>query len=288
MDNYAQKRNISSMQVIKTLQILLEDNYTMPEILQKLNENESVPIFNHSVVSKYINTCRFCGIKIHQIQKKYYVTDIPFGLKLKDKDIDCLIKIRNIVQQNMTNHSKSTFNKLLEKINKFANKKIVKVDKNSHSQAFEIFEQAISNRRKVRLLFKTNQTVEGIPVTIAANKGNLFFNLYIDSAEKLYNVDRVSAVQELNETFGGILGDQCVVYTLKDNLAKRYETKENEKILRSHPDGRVTITNQCTFPQILISRLMRYDECCEIEKPSFIREQMKKTIDNTLKNYGIE
>ena len=34
------KKNISGMQVIKTLQVLLEDNYTMEELVQKLNENE--------------------------------------------------------------------------------------------------------------------------------------------------------------------------------------------------------------------------------------------------------
>ena len=36
----AVKRNQSSMQVLKTLQLLLEDNYTMTELIQKLNKNE--------------------------------------------------------------------------------------------------------------------------------------------------------------------------------------------------------------------------------------------------------
>ena len=53
----SQKKNLSSMQVIKTLQILLQGDYTMNELIEQLNANESEPIFNNSVVSKYINTC---------------------------------------------------------------------------------------------------------------------------------------------------------------------------------------------------------------------------------------
>ena len=44
------KRNLSSMQVLKTLQVLLEGNYTMNELTKKLNEDEDSPVFNHSVI----------------------------------------------------------------------------------------------------------------------------------------------------------------------------------------------------------------------------------------------
>ena len=74
----SQKKNLSSMQVIKTLQILLQGDYTMNELIEQLNANESEPIFNNSVVSKYINTCRYCGIEIPKIHNKYFVTYSKF------------------------------------------------------------------------------------------------------------------------------------------------------------------------------------------------------------------
>ncbi len=73
----AVKRNQSSMQVLKTLKLLLEDNYTMTELIQKLNSQEKEPVFNNSVVSKYINTCRFCGMEIPKIHNKYFVSSVP-------------------------------------------------------------------------------------------------------------------------------------------------------------------------------------------------------------------
>jgi len=57
--SHAVKKNLSSIQVLKTLLVLLENNYTMQELVEKLNENENDSVFNNSVVSKYINTCRY-------------------------------------------------------------------------------------------------------------------------------------------------------------------------------------------------------------------------------------
>ena len=50
------KTNTSSYQVLKTLKFLLEDNYSMVELIERLNMGEEKPKYNHSVVSKYINT----------------------------------------------------------------------------------------------------------------------------------------------------------------------------------------------------------------------------------------
>ena len=74
----AQKTNTSSIQVIKTLKVLLQGDYTMQELIEILNKNESDAIFNNSVISKYINTCRFCEFDIPKIHNKYYVAKIPF------------------------------------------------------------------------------------------------------------------------------------------------------------------------------------------------------------------
>ena len=72
MAKLSNKKNISSMQVLKTLQVLLQGNYTMQELVSILNENENEHLFNNSVISKYINTCRYCGIDIQKIHNKYF------------------------------------------------------------------------------------------------------------------------------------------------------------------------------------------------------------------------
>ena len=57
MNKISIKKNLSSMQVLKTLQVLLQGNFTMQELIERLNKSEEEPVFNNSVISKYINTC---------------------------------------------------------------------------------------------------------------------------------------------------------------------------------------------------------------------------------------
>ena len=112
------KKNISGMHVLKTLQVLLEGNYKMSELLEKLNANEKEPIFNNSVVSKYINTCRFCGIDIPKINNRYYITSMPFGLHLSQRDVELLAELQNIARKIFSTKFNKNFDKFLLKIDK--------------------------------------------------------------------------------------------------------------------------------------------------------------------------
>ena len=60
----SQKINNSSKNVIKTLFTLMQGDYSMKELIDLLNSREPAPVFNNSVISKYINTCRFCDFDI--------------------------------------------------------------------------------------------------------------------------------------------------------------------------------------------------------------------------------
>ena len=86
------------MQVLKTLQVLLQGNFTMQELIERLNKSEEEPVFNNSVISKYINTCRYCGINILKIHNRYFVASMPFGLELTSGDIGLLERLQNIIR----------------------------------------------------------------------------------------------------------------------------------------------------------------------------------------------
>ena len=50
--NTLAKKNLSSIQVLKTLQALLEDDYSMPDLLKRLDRETTTPVVNNSIVSK--------------------------------------------------------------------------------------------------------------------------------------------------------------------------------------------------------------------------------------------
>jgi hypothetical protein len=164
------KRNLSSMQVIKTLQLLLEDNYTMTELVERLNKDEKEPVFNNSVVSKYINTCRYVGIDIPKIHNRYYVAQVPFGMNITAAELDLLEKLQYTASEKLTKNSIIHFANLMSRINKFSNKHIARVEKKTFKNTCELFERAVEEKRKVVLMFRAKALLECVPLKISESK----------------------------------------------------------------------------------------------------------------------
>ena len=280
------KKNISSMQVLKTLQILLQGNYTMQELISKLNVNEKEPVFNNSVISKYINTCRYCGIDIPKIHNKYFVASMPFGLELTSNDINLLEKLQDVIKKEMTRKYNKIFDSFIEKINKFSNKKIARVEKDTFYIFADLFENAIKDKRKVRLMLKNKSNFDCIPLNIIENKGKSFFHVLMNNKEKTIDTSKVSGIEVLSEKFIQKFNEQVVVFKLTGGLAPRYNMRENETLLQAYDGKSIMIANHGENKEILLSRLLRYDDKCEIINPKSYRIEMMEIVNSTLKNYG--
>lgn len=288
MNKPARKKNASSMQVLKTLSALLEGDFKMEELIDYLNNKESSPIFNNSVISKYINTLRYCGISIPKINNHYYVVKMPFGLQLEENEITLLSVIQAIVKETMPKNSFKTFDKFVEKINRFSNKKIARIDKKDYILSFELFQRAIRQKRRINLIFKNKYELKCIPLSISHDKNKIFFNVFFKRIRKI-DITRLSGIHTLSERF---IEPQCnsttVIFKLKGSLAKRYQIRSDyENIVDMATDkSEVVIANKGEDKNVLLSRLMRYDNKCEILTPKSYRDDMKQLIEDTLKNYG--
>ncbi len=282
------KKNLSSMQVLKTLQVLLQGNYTMHELVEKLNVNETTHIFNNSVVSKYINTCRYCGIDIPKIHNKYFVASMPFGLELTGNDINLLENLQNLVRERLTKRYNKIFDGFVEALNKFSNKKIARVEKSSYKLTSELFEYAVIEKRKIKLMYKNRTILECIPLSMHQNKGKTFFQVLYNDKEKMIDSDRISGIEILPQKFIKNFNEPAVIFILKDELATRYTLRENEHLTDTDKPGCIAVSNRGENKEMLFARLLRYDDKCEIITPKIYREEMKQIIANTLQNYGVE
>ncbi|MBO5737871.1 WYL domain-containing protein [bacterium] len=280
------KKNISGMQVIKTLQLLLEDNYTMKELIDKLNANEEKSVFNNSVVSKYINTCRYCGIEILKIHNKYFVSNLPFGLKFSIEEIRLIEQLQKLALDKLTNKSLLLFNNFINKLNKYSNKDIVNVHKKTKEMVYELFNKALLERRKVCLMLKTKASLECIPVDIVNQQEKTFFKVLYKGKYRNLSVSRVSGLEILGKSFSLVkTSGQRIEYKLTGGLAKRYTLREHEELLRTGIDC-IYIACDGENKEELLSRLLRYDKDCEIIKPQSYRDEMRKMLNNMLANYG--
>lgn len=283
----AVKRNQSSMQVLKTLQLLLEDNYTMTELIHKLNANEKEPIFNNSVVSKYINTCRFCGLDIPKIHNKYFVASLPFGIDLSARELDLIEDLQYSVKNTMSAKADELFSAFLGKLSKYSNKQIIRVEPKTKQQAFELFDRAVAEKRRVNLLFRAKAVFECIPLRIVEKKGKTCFNVIHDGKEKTISAERISGLEIMDRRFQQSDNSpaQDVVFKLKGALAERYTLKENEELTKNERPDSITITNRGERKEELFARLLRYDSSCEIIFPLHYREEMKNLLEEMLRNY---
>ena len=283
----AVKRNQSSMQVLKTLQLLLEDNYTMTELIHKLNANEKEPIFNNSVVSKYINTCRFCGLDIPKIHNKYFVASLPFGIDLSARELDLIEDLQYSVKNTMSAKADELFSAFLGKLSKYSNKQIIRVEPKTKQQAFELFDRAVAEKRRVNLLFRAKAVFECTPLRIVEKKGKTCFNVIHDGKEKTISAERISGLEIMDRRFqqSDDSPAQDVVFKLKGALAERYTLKENEELTKNERPDSITITNRGERKEELFARLLRYDSSCEIIFPLHYREEMKNLLEEMLRNY---
>ncbi len=285
----AVKRNQSSMQVLKTLNLLLENDYTMTELIRKLNENEKEPLFNNSVVSKYINTCRFCGFEIPKIHNKYFVASIPFGIELTANERDLLDDLHFAVKNTMSSTSDESFGIFLKRLNNYSNKELIRVEPKTQQQAYELFDKAVEEKRKVLLLFRAKAVFECIPLRIVEKKGKTSFHVIHDGKEKVIAADRLTGLEMIDKRFEQPDNNdtqQEVVFKLKGKLASTYTLRENEKIVNNNSADELVVSNVGESKKNLFSRLLRYDKSCEILFPLHYREEMKSILDEMLLNYG--
>lgn len=281
------KRNISGMQVIKTLQLLLEGNFTMAELIEKLNQKEKESIFNNSVVSKYINTCRYCGIEIPKINNRYYVAKLPFGLDLEPKDYELLQLLQQTANEKLSGKLTKLFSNFIRKLNQYSNRDIIRVEKKNVKIAYEVFEKAVLEKRKIQLMLRTNVILDCIPLSITNYKNKPVFKVLHKEKERYVNVERVTGLQVL----GNIITPEEnlakeVIFRIYGDFAKKYTLREHEtEIARSMPNH-ITISNCGEDKDELLSRLLRYDKFCEIVSPQEYRDEFKTMLRNMLKNYG--
>lgn len=278
------KRNTSGIQVIKTLLVLLENNYSMSELISRLNANEKEPVFNNNVVSKYINTCRYCGFNIPKIHNKYYVASMPFGLDLSVKEMGLLYKLQSFSQKILSTKAVKILDEFMANLNKYSNKQIFRIEKDTVNITYERFYKAIRQRRKVLLMFKTKTSLECIPVDIIENNDKKYFKIVEENNEQLISVDRISGLEILDKKFRNEAKD--VVFKLYGGLASRYSLRENETIQENKLPEYIVVLNKDEDKNELFSRLLRYDNLCEIISPQDYREEMKAIIEKMLLNYG--
>ena len=285
--NNLRKINIASYRVLKTLLLLFEKDMTMNELVEALDADGS-GTYNNFVVSKYVHTCKSCGLDIQKIDGKYCLVNFPFRIKFTPEETKLVFELQTCSEALKSKSQDKSMQSLLEKLHLPFFKSGVGFKSSENYLIVKLFEKAMAAESDVLLTFKDGSQKQCTPADIVMDNDKILLRVVSDNGVVDIYPDKLANVKPTNKSARKtkISGSE-VIYELKGKLAKRYQLRENEQILKFKPDGTIVITNKFEDKTKLLHRLMRYDALCKIVKPQEYVDDFKKMINDALGNYGL-
>lgn len=281
-----EKINIASLKVLNTLLCLFKKDLSMKELIAELNSGGTTN-YNNFVISKYINTCRSCGIDIQKINNKYTIINFPIGMKFNAKESKLLYEIKllseNLKPDSIEENIRSLFNKL--HLNFFKSNNGLPSSKNY--KVIKMFEKACLSKTRILIIFKNFESYKCSPKSIRVVDGKIFFNTYNNMMTKEINPDDVIDIKLTDEKTEVSFMPTTVLFELYGRLAQNYQMRENEQLHGTkHNNNTLVISNKFEDKDELLHRLMRYGSLCKIIRPKNYALEMKEMIEKSLENYN--
>lgn len=280
------KVNEASYRVLKTLQYLFEKDLSMNELIDVMQKNVD-PKFNNFVASKYINTCKCCGIDIQKVNGKYALINIPFSDKFTDDETELLYEIKQVSEGLKTEKVSQIISNLFNKLHITYFKSEYGLKSSINRRIIRTFEKALAIDSEIDIVYEKGNIIRCKPVSISTKDKKIVFKVKYENEEIEVMPDNVIDIDLESKIKKAKIESNEVIYELKGKLAKRYQLRENEQIIKYKANGSIVILNKYENRQELLRRLMRYDSLCKVLKPTECVDEIKSMIKDALKNYEL-
>jgi hypothetical protein len=135
-------------------------------------------------------------------------------------------------------------------------------------------------------MLKNKELLKCTPIEFIEQEKGHIFKVNCNGRERSIPMDKVSGLEVVMEESETVSKRDSVVFKLTGNLAKNYGLRENEKMVMNSLPEYITVSNNSEALPLLMARLLRYGNLCEVQYPSGFRDSMAETINKTLANYG--
>lgn len=296
----------TSIRVLETLKILYKNNASIQDIIHYFEKaaphNKS---YTNEVILKYINTLKVFGFRFIKEKDKYILLNYPGQFDFDKSNLKAIFLIEKFSELLPEERIKSEIDNFLSDLEKrysdntrlclhnITKPEFINLEFNYTKYAKQIkeYEKYCIDGLRLKITFKnqnhseTSAMVE--PDEIKYRNNEVFLSVYNPLSAQIQdiNFNSILKIEQLPLKSNPTNMFSSVTFRLKDRLAKSYKPHESEKLLQIKPDGSIIILNQKEDRALLLKRLMRYGENCEVISPKSLREQMKQMIQMTLKNY---
>lgn len=296
----------TSIRVLETLKFLYKNNASIQDIIHYFEkvtpQNKS---YTNEVILKYINTLKVFGFRFIKEKDKYVLLNYPNQFDLDKSNLNAICLLENFSKQLPEERIKIEINNFLRDLEKrysdntkLLSHNIAKPDfinfefnYNKYENKIKEYEKYCLDGLRLKIIFKNQHKTE-ISAMVEPNEikyldNEVYLSVYNPLSAQIQdiNLNSIIKIEQLPLKSNPINMLSSVTFELKDRLAKNYKLHENEKLLQIKTDGNIIILNQKEDRTILLKRLMRYGENCELISPKSLREEMKQMIKAVLKNY---
>lgn len=296
----------TSIRVLETLKFLSQNAASIQDIIRYFEKKDpNSRVYTNEVILKYINTLKVFGFKFKKEKDKYVMLNTPNQLGFDEKHLKTLLLIKNCSEFLPEKSVKIEMHKFLQDLEMRFNdesrllaQNVVRtstlnfgLNYNRFSEQINEYEKYCSDGQKVKITYKDRHepavSIIVEPSEIRYKSENVYLRIYNPMSAELKDIDfaTILEVKQLPLKANPTNMLSSVTFRLKDRLAKGYRLHDGEKLLKIETEGSVVILNQLEDRTLLLKRLMRYGENCEIISPKSLRDEMYKMITATLSNY---
>lgn len=298
----------ASIRVLETLKLLHINKVGIQDIIENFgNLGVENRVYTNEVILKYINTLKVFGLKIIKEKDKYLLLESPHKFDLNKNELKAFYKLLSLADvipekkikediKEFANNAEKYFSKNTRLLSKeYSNTKIKEIsfDYSKYASKINLYEKYCHEGQRLKILYKNHKKCELSilvePIEIKYIGNEVYFSVYnpISAQVQDINFNSISIIEQLpSKTIQTIISLSSVTFKLSNTLAKSYRLKQGEELLNNNPDGSIVIINKKEDKILLLRRLMRYGENCEVLSPKSVRTEIKDMIKATIKAYS--
>ena len=289
--------------VLEVLKELARRPLSPVEMLRYLEDTTDY-VFRKEVMNKYLNTLKLLNIDIVKVNDKYCLNSSIEGITLDDTDLSIMLFLKkylsSISHESLRNNIEESL-QLMEqcfnpKTRKKANSRKIRAYKPAkplviRDDNVRKFEKYCSEGLKIKIGYKKDKDSSEViykisPVKLMYKRCQAVLIGY-DSKENAYKEFVLENITYSEQTpqMTAEANPSAVLFKLKGRLAHAYVIKRGEVILEEGSDF-IIVSNKGEDRELLLKRLLRYFENCEILYPKVCRERLIQLVEEMEQIYA--
>ena len=293
----SEKNHETGLRILEILKILLEEDASKQNIMDKLKVNDVSSVYTNEAYLKYFNTLEALGLNIEKNYNCFCLKNALFYVDLTPSEEKILIKLIQSISKLNNKNIEETAENLILKIDKYVKLDLRKelkflqnkiYDNSSEIIILNTLKQIMEDGSKVGITYKKcnkELTIDVIIKKIIEEKGHYYVICYNSGMlrSRRININSIISLKRSPKQAAKFEQDSTVIYEVYGRLAKSYKLKLWESI-EAYEEGYTRVINKKEDLDTLMHRLLKYGENCKIIKPANIVQEFKSLTDDILKN----